>query len=280
MSKEIKAKIRKTAKKLKLVRMKGGKCNFCEYNNEQLLQFHHIDPTTKLFNIGRCDCRMSKMIEEADKCILVCANCHVLLHCKTTVKNDQHQKMKTAFLEYLGARSCCKCGESKSQAILEFHHLCSEKKDFTINSYRGGYKNLSDKIKTELDKCVVMCRNCHFEEHFDKDFYDSVTNQIESKEIIELSKVDENIILELFENGKSVTEISKLFGINKSTVSTMLTRLGKRQFLRKEITIDRTLLKHHIDNGLKNKEIASLMKCSATTISNFRKKYKANNNSV
>lgn len=40
------------------------------------LDFHHVDPKTKLFNIGNNMIFSDSMIEELEKCILLCPNCH------------------------------------------------------------------------------------------------------------------------------------------------------------------------------------------------------------
>lgn len=60
------------------VQLLGGKCSRCGYNKcYRALQFHHIDPSKKLF--GLCDGHTrswEKHKEELMKCILLCANCH------------------------------------------------------------------------------------------------------------------------------------------------------------------------------------------------------------
>lgn len=68
-------------KKVMLIEYKGGKCEICGYNNcVEALQFHHIDPKEKEFAIsGKSTC-FEKMKKEADKCVLLCANCHVEVH--------------------------------------------------------------------------------------------------------------------------------------------------------------------------------------------------------
>jgi hypothetical protein len=65
--------------KKKLAGMLGGKCQCCGYNRcIGALDFHHVDPTTKEFNISQNGLTRSihKVIEELRKCALVCANCH------------------------------------------------------------------------------------------------------------------------------------------------------------------------------------------------------------
>lgn len=75
-------KRRDTIKKI-LVEYKGGKCEICGYNKcIQALEFHHIDSAQKDFGIGAKGYTRSleKNKKEADKCILVCANCHREIH--------------------------------------------------------------------------------------------------------------------------------------------------------------------------------------------------------
>jgi hypothetical protein len=71
----------KKQKKLLLIQHKGGKCERCGYNKcEEALEFHHLDPTKKDFTISSNSYSFQKMKTEADKCILVCSNCHREIH--------------------------------------------------------------------------------------------------------------------------------------------------------------------------------------------------------
>lgn len=66
-------------RKKKLVEYFGGKCQLCGYDKCQgVLQFHHVDPDTKKFAIASFGvCRAwEKVLTEAKKCVLLCANCH------------------------------------------------------------------------------------------------------------------------------------------------------------------------------------------------------------
>ncbi len=72
------AKRRRKIKEM-AVEYKGGKCAVCGYNRYiGALDLHHLDPKTKEFGIGQKGYTRSwkKVKQEADKCILVCANCH------------------------------------------------------------------------------------------------------------------------------------------------------------------------------------------------------------
>lgn len=61
-----------------LVEEMGGACARCGYQRSiAALQFHHVDPQTKRFGLGRAmSSSMEALREEAQKCILLCANCH------------------------------------------------------------------------------------------------------------------------------------------------------------------------------------------------------------
>ena len=68
--------------KSKLIAHFGGKCVRCGYNkSNSALHFHHLDPTTKEFGLGRMQtASWEKSLAEAKKCILICANCHAEEH--------------------------------------------------------------------------------------------------------------------------------------------------------------------------------------------------------
>ena len=74
----------------------------------------------------------------------------------------RRKKLKEKSVEYLGGM-CCKCGYNKCFEALEFHHKDPTQKDFGI-SYKGHTKSWNN-IKKELDKCILVCANCHREIH-------------------------------------------------------------------------------------------------------------------
>ena len=65
-------------------------------------------------------------------------------------------------VEYLGNK-CNLCGYNKCFAALEFHHKDGQKKDFGLAS--RGLTRSWETIKRELEKCVLVCSNCHKEIH-------------------------------------------------------------------------------------------------------------------
>ena len=73
------------ALKKHLVTYKGGKCEICGYNKcISALQFHHLNPEEKDFNISENiqlnHFNIETYYKEVNKCILVCANCHAEIH--------------------------------------------------------------------------------------------------------------------------------------------------------------------------------------------------------
>ncbi len=58
----------------------GSKCMDCGDSREWVLEFHHRDAATKLFRIGDSVRPLQRMLDEAAKCDLLCANCHLTRH--------------------------------------------------------------------------------------------------------------------------------------------------------------------------------------------------------
>jgi predicted HNH restriction endonuclease len=72
----------------------------------------------------------------------------------------RRRKIKTLAIEYKGGR-CQVCGYDKCEGALELHHLDQSKKDFGIGD--KGYTRAWSKVQAELDKCILLCANCHRE---------------------------------------------------------------------------------------------------------------------
>jgi hypothetical protein len=79
----------------------------------------------------------------------------------TATYRKRNLERKKKAVEYKGGK-CQECGYKKCIAALEFHHRDPNEKDFEISN---GARNW-DKIKAELDKCDLLCSNCHKEVHY------------------------------------------------------------------------------------------------------------------
>lgn len=64
--------------------MSKQKCNRCGIDDNRVLQWHHIDPSTKSFNISSSVYSRNKswdlIMKEIEKCECLCANCHFITH--------------------------------------------------------------------------------------------------------------------------------------------------------------------------------------------------------
>ena len=76
--------------------------------------------------------------------------------------SKRRKKLRKESIKYKGGK-CSICGYKKCEQVLEFHHLDDSKKDFGIS--QKGYTRSWKKVKDELDKCVIVCANCHREIH-------------------------------------------------------------------------------------------------------------------
>jgi predicted HNH restriction endonuclease len=80
---------RSRKKKIKLIEYLGGACTKCglKYNGENacIFDFHHSDDSKKTFNLAPFTRKDEDLLEESKKCLLVCANCHRMLHKDTRV---------------------------------------------------------------------------------------------------------------------------------------------------------------------------------------------------
>ena len=71
----------------------------------------------------------------------------------------RRRKIKTLAIAYKGGR-CQICGYNKYQGALDLHHI-KGKKEFGIGD--KGYTRSWEKVQAELDKCILVCANCHRE---------------------------------------------------------------------------------------------------------------------
>ncbi len=85
--------------------------------------------------------------------------------CSYKAAHESYKKrvpaIKKRFVDYLGG--CCQlCGYDKYQGALEFHHKDPTQKDFHLSD---NYSKPWEVVVKELDKCALLCSNCHKEVH-------------------------------------------------------------------------------------------------------------------
>ncbi|MBX4186816.1 MAG: hypothetical protein KW802_00970 [Candidatus Doudnabacteria bacterium] len=76
--------------------------------------------------------------------------------------SKRRKKLREMARMYKGGK-CIICGYDRCLGALDFHHLDPAKKKFGI-SMNGLTKSWA-KVKEELDKCILICANCHREVH-------------------------------------------------------------------------------------------------------------------
>jgi len=86
---------------------------------------------------------------------------HTTVYCNSCKVSSRRDKIKKKAIEYKGG-SCIFCGYTTCQSALVFHHINPEEKEFGIGS---NYNKSWAKIQKELDKCSLLCQNCHAELH-------------------------------------------------------------------------------------------------------------------
>jgi len=131
--------INQRVKKERLVKLHGGKCCKCNYDKcISALDFHHLDPETKLFHIGGGYNRSwASLMDESNKCILVCRNCHSEIHYGVNSEYNIERTEKNKLLEIerklrkhqqeertIQERACLFCGK-KFKPPQNKHRYCS-----------------------------------------------------------------------------------------------------------------------------------------------------------
>ena len=76
--------------------------------------------------------------------------------------HKRRKKIRQMAVEYKGGK-CEVCGYKRCLEALELHHVSSNGKEFSISS--KGYTRSWKRVREELDKCVLVCANCHRELH-------------------------------------------------------------------------------------------------------------------
>jgi len=107
---------------------------------------------------------------------------HYCRPCLYAYQQERGKARKKKVIELMGGK-CVRCGYFRNYAALEFHHLDPSKKEINIagNGIKGSWKRLM----AELQKCILICSNCHREEHH-QDMFVLPDSSIELNRILNL----------------------------------------------------------------------------------------------
>lgn len=84
----------------------------------------------------------------------------------STITSIRHA-IKHQLILYKGGK-CEICGYNKCEGSLQFHHLNPKEKDFDLASQYNNGKYDIKSLYNEINKCILVCANCHGEIHYNK----------------------------------------------------------------------------------------------------------------
>ena len=90
---------------------------------------------------------------------------------KRKIKHQESKRERRLILSvwlrvYKKKLHCSVCNENHP-ACLDFHHINKKDKDYSIADMVSAGSSIQSIMK-EIDKCIVVCRNCHAKTHFNE----------------------------------------------------------------------------------------------------------------
>lgn len=101
-----------------------------------------------------------------------CRLCYKELRKKSYEKNRDYYLNKSSnrrkvinkwYKDYKNNKKCYFCDESES-VCLDFHHIDEDTKNYNVSSMTRNTYSI-DRIEEEMDKCIIICSNCHRKLH-------------------------------------------------------------------------------------------------------------------
>lgn len=86
---------------------------------------------------------------------------------KNQRRNIKRKEISNKVQEYKADKGCKLCQE-KHPACLTFHHVDPTIKTNTVSNFIRN-RRTEEAIFEEIEKCEVMCLNCHAKLHYDED---------------------------------------------------------------------------------------------------------------
>jgi hypothetical protein len=155
-------------------------CERCGEDRPATLDFHHPNSkrngVSQMVNHGYSKRRIR---EEIERCVVLCANCHrkehhetretifnSLDHIERSIRNPSESRARERRRDWVtkyknSSDGCTRCGVSTA-VCLDFHH--ENKKTSGVARLVSQGRSL-DAIRQEISNCVLLCANCHRDEH-------------------------------------------------------------------------------------------------------------------
>jgi len=144
-------------------------------------------------------------------------------------KNRADRARVNAIKKLHGAKCKC-CGYDISLTALDFHHIDPDKKKFAISTGNMGSKGKNVpyyELLEESLKCILVCRNCHAEIHYENKHF---TKEIDYRDVLEhmsfleefeinidayeVKEVNKQSSIQQHQNRPSALELAKLVVAN------------------------------------------------------------------
>jgi len=173
-------------------------CSECDESDPACLDFHHLDGEDKEADVNKMVPRgysKADIRAEVEKCELICANCHWKSHHtasdymdsiehvadpRESLENRATEEVATQLATaeilltkeerirawthaYKRARGCHRCNEDTA-ICLQFHH--DGEKRLGVGQMISDSYPIAE-VLAEVEKCVVLCANCHRKEHYE-----------------------------------------------------------------------------------------------------------------
>lgn len=83
--------------------------------------------------------------------------------------NNRRRERKEFLKNFKSDKCCINCGCKEHTEILQFHHRNPDEKEFDFSCGKIGNLSL-DRIKKEINKCDLLCPNCHMWLHYQESY--------------------------------------------------------------------------------------------------------------
>ena len=152
------------------IKLESKGCSHCNEDDPACLDFHHRENDNRLMPVNKMvphGFGKDRIRMEIAKCDLICANCHRKLHAQPFSTNTRKYRVKLRrWVQSVKADSngCVNCAEADPDC-LDFHHL-NEREKIDSVSQLISYEPSKEELLIEMNKCQIICANCHRKEHF------------------------------------------------------------------------------------------------------------------
>jgi 5-methylcytosine-specific restriction endonuclease McrA len=144
------------------IRQIAGKLDTSATNIRYWLRVHNLKTNCRhnryardISHTRKCSCGESDPNKFYGNKFWVCAKCW-------NSRSVQRSKEKVAWARKKLGGKCAACGFDKYDCALDIHHLVPAEKDVAFRTMR--FWSLS-RIEKEIEKCVLLCKNCHAAVH-------------------------------------------------------------------------------------------------------------------